>query len=152
VAGFFRSPFVPSNRKTLEKMLKVAKIQKGERVIDLGCGDGRIVFRAENEFGAIAEGYEISVFVWLLAQSNKILKRAKSKIYRRNFFTADLSKADVVFCYLLPEVMQKLSPKFKKELKHGARIISASFSLHDWKAQKIYSKDGRVGKVFIYKK
>jgi len=120
--------------------------------VDLGCGDGRIVFRAEKEFGAIAEGYEISVFVWLLAQSNRILKRAKSKIYRRNFFTADLSKADVVFCYLLPEVMQELVPKFQKELKKGARIISASFSLPGWQARKIYPKEGRAGKVFIYKK
>ncbi len=133
-------------------MLKVTKIKKGERVVDLGCGDGRIVFRAEKEFGAIAEGYEISVFVWLLAQSNRILKRAKSKIYRRNFFTADLSKADVVFCYLLPEVMQELVPKFQKELKKGARIISASFSLPGWQARKIYPKEGRAGKVFIYKK
>jgi len=152
IAGFFRSPFVPSNRKTIEKMLRVAKIKAGERVVDLGCGDGRIVFRAEKEFGAKAEGYEISIFVWLLAQSNRILKRAKSKIYRRNFFKADISKADVVFCYLFPEVMQKLSPKFKKELKKGARIISASFSLHDWKAVKVYEKEGREGKIFVYRK
>jgi ribosomal protein L11 methylase PrmA len=152
IAGFFRSPFVPSNRKTIEKMLKVAKIKRGERVVDLGCGDGRIVFRAEKQFGARAEGYEISILVWLLAQLNRLIKGAKASIYRRSFFKADISQTDVVFCYLLPEVMQKLSPKLRKELKKGARIISASFSLHDWKAQKVYPKEGRVGKVFVYRK
>lgn len=152
IAGFFRSPFVPSNRKTIAKMLRVAKIQKGERVVDLGCGDGRIVFRAEKNFGAIASGYEVSIFVWLLAQVNRLFKRAKSKIYRRNFFDADLGKADIVFCYLLPAVMQKLSPKFKKELKKGARIISASFSLRDWKAKKVYPAEARAAKIFVYKK
>ena len=152
IAGFFRSPFVPSNRKTVEKMLRVAKIKRDEKVVDLGCGDGRIVFRAEKQFHAQAEGYEISIFVWLLAQINRVLKRAKSKIYRKNFFEADLRDADVVFCYLLPEVMEKLSPKFKKELKCGSRIISASFHLPDFKLQKKYLKEGRTETVFVYKK
>lgn len=133
-------------------MLKVAKIKKGERVIDLGCGDGRIVFRAEKDFGARAEGYEISIFVWCLAQLNRLIQGAKARVYRRDFFEADISQADVIFCYLLPEVMQKLSPKFKKELKKGARIVSASFSLHDWKPRKVYPREGRVGKVFVYRK
>ncbi|MFH0776754.1 MAG: methyltransferase domain-containing protein [Patescibacteria group bacterium] len=152
VAGFFRPPFVPSKRRTVAKMLAVAKIKRGERVIDLGCGDGRIVFQAEKKFGARAEGYEISVFVWLLAQVNRFFQSAKSRIYRQNFFTADLRKVDVVFCYLLPGMMQKLSPKFKKELKKGARIVSASFSLHDWKAQKTYSVEGNSTRIFLYKK
>ncbi len=152
IAGFFRSPFVPSNHKTIQKMLRIAKIKKGERVVDLGCGDGRIVFSAEKNFGAKAEGYEISIFVWLLAQLNRIFKNAKSPIYRKNLFEADLSKADVVFCYLLPEVMKKLSPKFKKELKKGTRIISASFSLRDWKAKKVHPAKGKEGKVFVYQK
>ena len=133
-------------------MLSVAQIQKGERVIDLGCGDGRIVFRAEKQFGAQAEGYEISIFVWLLAQANRLIKNARSKIYRRNFFDADIHEADVVFCYLLPAVMQKLSPKFRKELKKGARVISASFSLHDWKAKEVYPAEARAAKIFVYEK
>ncbi|MBU1089678.1 50S ribosomal protein L11 methyltransferase [Patescibacteria group bacterium] len=151
-AGFFRSPFIPSNRKTIEKMLRVAKIKKGERVIDLGCGDGRIVFLAEKKFHAKAEGYEISIFVWLLAQINRFFKCAKSKIYRRNFFEADLRRADVVFCYLLPEVMKKLSPKFKRELKHGARVVSASFSLPNFKLHKKHEREGKAGTIFVYKK
>lgn len=131
-------------------MLLVAKIKPGQKIVDLGCGDGRIVFRAEKNYGAVAEGYEISVFVWLLAQLNRLLKRSKAKIYRRNFFTADLSQADVVFCYLLPEVMQKLSPKFKKELKPGAKIISASFSLPEYEAREVYPAEARAAKIFIY--
>lgn len=152
VAGFFRSPFVPSNRRTLEKMLRVAEIHPEQKIVDLGCGDGRIVFRAEKEFDACASGFEISIFVWLLAQVNRILKGAKSKIYLRNFFEADLSEADIVFCYLLPGVMQKLSPKFKKELPRGAKIISAGFSLPGFRLLKKYPKENGTLEIFIYKK
>ena len=133
-------------------MLRIAKIRKNECVVDLGCGDGRLVFAAEKKFHARAEGYEISVFVWLLAQMNRIFKHAKAKIYRQNFFNADLRKADVVFCYLLPEVMKKLSPKFKKELKPSARVISAAFRLPDWKVSQEFKKDGRIVAIFVYKK
>lgn len=152
VAGFFRSPFVPSNRRTLARMLEVAEIRPGQKIVDLGCGDGRIVFRAEKEFGAVASGFEISIFVWSLAQINRIRKNAKSKIYRRDFFAADLSNVDIVFCYLLPEMMHKLSPKFKKELRPGAKIISAGFSLPGFRLLKKYPKEGGAIEIFIYEK
>jgi ribosomal protein L11 methylase PrmA len=152
IAGFFRSPYVPSNRKTIKRMLQVAKIKKGEKVYDLGCGDGRIVIAAEKKYGARAVGYEVSFMVWSLAQINRILHLSRAKIYRRNFFKADLRDADVVFCYLLPSVMEKLAPKFKKELKKGARVISASFHLPEWKLLKKYPKEPGINPIFIYKK
>lgn len=151
LAGFFRSPFVPSNKRTIKKMLAVAQLKKGEQVFDLGCGDGRILVRAEKHYGAQATGYEISIFVWCLAQINRLIWNSQAKIYRRNFWQADLRKADVVFCYLLPEVMQKLSPKFKKELKPGSRIISAAFHLPGFQLAKKYPKEKGLSTIFVYK-
>jgi SAM-dependent methyltransferase len=152
VAGFFRSPFVPSKRKVIQEMLKLAKIKPGERVVDLGCGDARILIHAEKEFQAKAEGYEISILVWLLAQLNRLLHRSHVKIYRRSLFIADLRKVDVVICYLLPTMMQQLSPKLRKELKPGARIVSASFQLPGFKPSKISEIPTRGGRIFLYKK
>lgn len=152
IAGFFRSPFVPSNRRTIEKMLRLAKIKKSDIVFDLGCGDGRIVFGAE-KLGAKAVGYEISLFVWLLAQLRRYLTKSKSEIRRANFFQADLRKADVVFCYLLPHVMKALEPKFRRELPKGARIISAGFSLPGWQQVGDNPRDGTGAiRIFVYKK
>ena len=152
IAGFFRSPFVPSNRITVDKMLRLAEIKKGEHVFDLGCGDGRIVFAAE-KLGAVAVGYEISRFVWFLSQIRRYFTKSRSEIRCKNFFKADLHSADVVFCYLLPHVMKALKPKFEKELKKGARIISAGFSIPDWEQVGDHPRDGTGAiRIFVYRK
>ncbi|MGD8344464.1 MAG: hypothetical protein PVH53_12770, partial [Desulfobacterales bacterium] len=53
----------------------------------------------------------------------------KIKIRRQNFWEADLSDADVVFCYLYPDVMKRLATKLAAGLKPGAIIVSSNFSL-----------------------
>jgi hypothetical protein len=47
----------------------------------------------------------------------------------RNFWTADLSEADVVFCYLFPDLMKDLALKLKANLKPGAVVVSCNFDL-----------------------
>ena len=45
----FRKPdviYVPTPHEVVEKMLDMAKVEKGDVVYDLGCGDGRIVVAA----------------------------------------------------------------------------------------------------------
>ena len=39
-------PFVPSTNYTAEKVVEFLNIQKNDKLIDLGCGDGRILFKA----------------------------------------------------------------------------------------------------------
>jgi len=150
IAGFFRSPFVPSNRKTVDKMLQLAKLKTGEKLVDLGCGDGRIVVRADTRFGAIATGYEISFPVWVLAQLNKLFWRSHATIRRGDLFQADLREADVVMCYLLPAVMKRLAPIFQKELKPGARVVSAAFSMPGWQPTETHERADGCAKILIY--
>ena len=52
-------PFVPTPRPIVRRMLSLADIKPGERLIDLGAGDGRIVTTAASEFGARALGVEL---------------------------------------------------------------------------------------------
>ena len=52
----------PTDRKTVRRILHLASVKPGERLIDLGCGDGRIVVAAARDFGAEAIGVEIDPF------------------------------------------------------------------------------------------
>jgi len=113
------APSVPSNRRTIARMLKEAKLKKGQTIYDLGCGDGRLLIRAEKEFGTIGIGYENAPITIMLGLINKLIHRSKIQFRFSNFFKANLSDAQTIFLYLGPEAQQKLSPKIKKECKKG---------------------------------
>ncbi len=138
------APYVPTKMSVVKRMVELAKIKPGEVVYDLGCGDGRIVFAASQK-GAKAIGYELSVPTYIYAKL-KSLFHPQSQIFCRNFWTVDYSKADVIFCFLLTDTMQKFHREIWPTLKPGCRVVSNSFTI---KNLKPLAHDGNV---IIYKK
>ena len=130
------------------------ELKKDQVLIDLGSGDGLLLIEAEKKYKVKTIGYEISLAAFLLSKINIFLKRAKTKVYFKNFFKANLSQADVIFCYLFPNVMPRLSEKLKRDLKSGVRIFSLAFPLPNWPEEKIEYLDERnkKEKIFIYQR
>ncbi len=137
IAGLIAAPWVPTRGKDVARLLALAGLKPGEHLVDLGCGDGRLVVAAARDFGARATGYELSIPMIIAA---RLAARSKGsagsvRIEYGNFFKKDLRDADVVVCFLMPKAMEKLSEKFRRELKPGARIISYTFQLPGWQAE-----------------
>lgn len=122
-------PFVPTPAVVIETMIREAELKPGMLVLDLGAGDGRVLRRAMRKVPGIRTvGYEGAFGVWLLAKLINTISSAKPEIRMQDFFMQNLSDADIVFTYLSIDAMQKLLPKFEKELKPGALVISNTFS------------------------
>jgi SAM-dependent methyltransferase len=138
-------PFVPTPQSVVDKMIEVAGVKKDDVVYDLGSGDGRIVIAAAQK-GARAVGFEIDPD--LVAESRANIQKAgvqeSAEIRNQDILTVDLSGASVVTMYLLPDVNLKLRPNLQKQLKPGSRIVSHSFDMGDWKADKVEQIDGRT--------
>lgn len=149
--ALFGAPYVPSNAKTVERMLEFAEIKPNDVVYDLGSGDGRLVFAAAKTARS-AIGYEISYPIFLLSKLKQYFFRHKGKIHNRSFLKTKLHDADVIFCYLLDPTMKKLQEKFIKELKSGTRIICHGFKIPGWTAIKHLPMDKktRSGTVWMY--
>lgn len=120
-------PFVPTMKRDLRRMMALARVQEGDLVIDPGCGDGRLVFAAA-DLGAQAIGYEMSIPAWAWATLRSLF-HPRSSIVFGDFWTKDYSQADVVFCYLLTDVMQTFHERIWPQLKPGCRVVSNSFSM-----------------------
>lgn len=130
---YIREPdviFVPTPQEVVNRMLEVAQVKPGERVYDLGCGDGRIVVTAADKFKALAFGFDIDPE--RVEESIQNIKKhgvqSRASIQQADIFELDLSQADVVTLYLLPELNEKLIPQLRK-LKNGARIVSHQFAM-----------------------
>lgn len=144
---FGGAPYVPTPQKRVKKMLELAQLKPGEKLVDLGSGDGRILIEAA-KLGAEAIGYEIDPF--LVLKSKKEIKKQglenKIKIYRRSFWQADLKEADVVTFYGITGIMKRMEKKLLKELKPGARVCCYVFSFPKWKPINYDSG------IFLYRK
>ncbi len=144
-------PYVPSGKKQVDAMVKIAKITAKDSVCDLGCGHGTLLFAAEKATKAKELiGYESAPLPLFINFLVRLFKKTKVKILNKNFFKEDLSKYSVVLLYLLPETMDALLPKLKKELKKGTRIISNSFQFKDLKPKKVYTEKDIPGIRPIY--
>ncbi|MFC1749822.1 hypothetical protein ACFL2V_13565 [Pseudomonadota bacterium] len=150
---FIRVPYVPSKKRDIKYVLDLANLKDNERVYDLGCGDGRFLFAAEKSAKISGTGYEAAPIPYLLSHIKKFFLRAKSRIHMKNFFKADLSDADVVFCYLGPDVMKNLADKLKKECKKGTRIFSNTFHMEGLEPATVWEKnsDQKHSKIYLYR-
>jgi uncharacterized protein (TIGR03000 family) len=130
--------FVPTPQEVVDKMLELAEVKKGDLVYDLGCGDGRIVVTAAKKYGVKAVGYDIDPE--RIKESLENVKKNKVEdqvtIKQADIFTLDLSDANVVTLYLLPQLNVKLMPQLQK-LKPGSRIVSHDFDMKGAKPKKV---------------
>jgi len=125
-------PYVQTPMEIVERMMRMAEVGKGDHVIDLGSGDGRIVIEAAKR-GATGLGVDLDSSLVRYANENAarqgVGERARFEV--RDIFETDLSGATVVAFYLLPEFNAKLLPKLLK-LKPGTRIVSHDGGIADW--------------------
>jgi ubiquinone/menaquinone biosynthesis C-methylase UbiE len=151
------APYVPTPIKVVRTMLKLAGVGPEDVVYDLGCGDGRILFVAVEEFEAMsAVGIDINSSICEPVRS-KVEKSGlgdRISVVNGNFFLADLSPASVVTLYLTTSGNSKLRPKLEDELREGARVVSHDFPIRNWTTIKPEPPEFyTVGshKIYVYK-
>jgi SAM-dependent methyltransferase len=132
-------PFVVSDYDVVNIMLETAAVTDKDTVYDLGSGDGRIVIAAASKYGARGVGVDINPIRIKESRLNARNAGVSRKVtfIKQDLLKTDLRQATVVAIYLDPEMNLRLRPKLLRELKSGARVVSNSFDMGDWKPDKV---------------
>jgi protein-L-isoaspartate O-methyltransferase len=152
------APFYPTPGTIVERMLQLGELKAGEKMFDLGSGDGRIVIMAAEKFHADATGVELDKD--LARQSvTKIHKLGLEKtahIVNGDLLKQNYSSADLVTVYLLTISNDKVQPLLDRQLKKGARVVSHDFEFKNWSPEKVETIDndgeGRSHTLYLYRK
>ena len=150
------APYYPTPRTIVEEMLKLGALRAGEKMFDLGSGDGRIVIMAAQKFYADSTGIEIDADLCRQStvQIKKLNLESRARIICGDILQQDYSPADLITVYLLPASNDKVRPVLEKQLKQGTRVVAHDFEIGGWKPARIFDIDndgeGRSHRLFLY--
>jgi SAM-dependent methyltransferase len=120
----YLGPFLVTPTALIEPLLRFADVRPGELVVDLGCGDGRILVGAA-QLGCLARGIESDPALVDLARAAVSAAAADDRVdvVNADALHADLGDADVVVMFLPVETLRELLPKVLSRLRTGARLV-----------------------------
>ena len=133
-SDFVGAPYIQNDDKVIVESLKLAKVNKETKLIDLGSGNGKVLRIAQKHFNTLeCLGYELAPWPYFLSKIHK------TKTLRKSIFDADLNDVDVIYVYLLPKLLKKLSNKFAqlKAQKPHVKIISSVFKIDGLLPKKV---------------
>lgn len=141
---------MPSSYKVRQALVDLLPVAAQPRLaVELGSGFGGVArLMADNLATTGVIGYEASTLPLVLS---RLARRANLRFVRSDFLAVDLSRFDLVYCYLCPEVMDRLRPKLEGELRRGAIVISNTFALSGWQASQVVELDDLYrSRLYVY--
>ncbi|GEM_PF-525836 len=148
-------PYLATPEHVAEKALELAGLKPGERLVDLGCGDGNVLVVAAEKFGAHAVGVELNPLLALRAaeRARRVGVGDRVEVVVGDLYHFDCSRFEVVFCYPSPTASRRLAFKLLSECKPGCRIVVHGSPLEGLRPSEVLEVPGFKGqthKVYLY--
>jgi|GEM_PF-1282485 len=123
--------FVPTSNRQLNQIFNKIDFNHKKIFIDLGSGDGRVVRYIAKQFPKIqAIGLEVNPLLIFLSRTIAKMKKIKNcQFYKVDLVHQPIPKADIVYLFLMPKLIDLISPKLKKLLDSNSLVISHGFQI-----------------------
>ncbi len=138
------APYLPTLSDQQKTAFKLLNLKRGDTLIELGCGDGKVVVAAARQ-GINVVGYELNPLLFMVSYLRTWRYRAQVRIVWGNFWTTELPKAQAIYVFLLPKYMEKLNDFCESYQPKPLKLVSIAFEIKSKKPAK--TSNG----VFFYK-
>ncbi len=122
------APYLPTLKPQIAAALSLAELKKGQTMLELGCGDGRVMVAAAEQ-GIKSVGYEINPFLVAIAWLRTRRYRSLTKVVWGNYWHKELPEADTIFVFLLDKYMEKLDKKCMQYKYKPVKLVSFAFKV-----------------------
>lgn len=124
----FGAPFLPTLAPQIDTALDLLDLDRGETMLELGCGDGRVLVAAARR-GLHAVGYELNPLLAVVAWARTRPYRKQVRVVWGDYWVAPWPPAAGIFAFILPRYMGKLHKKVVQYSYRPLRIASFAFAI-----------------------
>lgn len=143
---------MPTTKQVKRALLQeLPELSRG-KIVELGSGFGGVAFLLARRYSHLkVEAYELSIVPFIVSFSLSKLFRLKNlTLIRRDFLSASLEEASLLYAYLCPKGMEALREKCGEEKVCGT-LISSTFHLPNSRPIKVQTiNDLYQTKLFVY--
>jgi len=122
------APYLPTLTPQVEAALELAELSPGQTLIELGCGDGKVLIAAAKK-GINVVGYELNPLLALLCIIRSLRYRKYVTVIWGDFWQKPWPEAQAIFVFLLPKYMEKLNNKIVQLPQKPVKLISFAFQV-----------------------
>jgi SAM-dependent methyltransferase len=122
------APYLPTLTPQVEIALEFADLHPGQTLLELGCGDGKVLIAAAQQ-GISCVGYELNPILALIAWLRTRRYKGLVRVVWGDFWRKPWPEAEAIFVFLLAKYMKKLDKKIMQFKNKPVKLVSFAFQI-----------------------